>query len=113
MEITTEQHTENAPSLFDVAKIKHIVTDGVYIKTYFVPKGVKIYSKQFPTDHATILAYGSVLLDDGTTKTRFVAPAHYIFPANRRIPIVTLEDCVWYCIHPTDVTDVETLKELY
>lgn len=121
MEITQEHNLEKPQTvaqptrraLADVAKIKHIQSDDVYIKTYFVPKGMRLYSKQFPTEHVTILAYGSVLVDDNGVKTRFVAPAHYVFPANRRVEITTLEDSVWYCVHPTDVTDLETLQELY
>ena len=121
MEIIQEHNLEkpktiaDIPSraLADVAKIKHIQTDDVYVKTYFVPKGMKLYTKQFPTEHVSILAYGSVVVDDNGVKTKFVAPAHYIFPANRRVGIITLEDAVWYCVHPTDITDLETLKELY
>jgi len=96
-----------------VATMKHIQADGVYIQAYLVPKGTRLYSKFFPTDHVTILAHGSILMDDGETKKRYVAPAHHIFPANRRIAIVTIEDSVWYCVHATDETDLTTLEKKY
>lgn len=113
IEQPTEVNESPRPSLFDVAKIKHIVSDGVYIKTYFVPAGVKLYTKQFPEEHISILSLGSVLVTDGEKKTRYIAPAHVVIPANRRVEVVTLENSVWYCVHPTDVTDIEVLKELY
>jgi hypothetical protein len=113
VEQTPAVEKEVRPSLFDAAKIKHIVSDGVYIKTYFVPAGVKLYTKQFPEEHISILSLGSVLVDNGSQKTRYIAPAHVVIPANRRVEVVTLENSVWYCVHPTDVTDLETLKELY
>jgi hypothetical protein len=110
--INEEPQPRNVP-LAAIAKTKNIQAPGVYIKTYFVPKGVKLYSKFFPTEHVTILAHGSVLMIDDDQKTRYVAPAHYIFPANRRIGIVTLEDSVWYCIHPTEETDLAVLEKTY
>ena len=121
MEITQDHNLEKpqtvaelpSRALADVAKIKHIQSDDVYIKTYFVPQGMKLYTKQFPNEHVSILAHGSVVVNDNGVKTRFVAPAHYVFPANRRVSIITLENAVWYCVHPTDVTDLETLQELY
>lgn len=112
-ETVVEEPKPRAVPLAAIAKVKHIQADGVYIKTYFVPRATKLYSKFFPTDHVTILAHGSILMDDGDTQTKYVAPAHYVFPANRRIGIVTLEDSVWYCVHPTQETDLAVLEKKY
>ena len=112
-ETVVEEPQPRPVPLAAIAKIKHIRADGVYIKTYFVPKATKLYSKFFPKDHVTILAYGSILMDDGETQTRYVAPAHHVFPANRRIGIITLEDSVWYCVHPTQETDLAVLEKKY
>jgi hypothetical protein len=95
------------------AQVKHLLSDGVYIKAYHVAPGVKLVNKQFPTDHITILAKGSVVMEEEGVKVRFVAPAHFNFKANSRYVIGTLEECVWYCIHPTDETDLETLVEKF
>ena len=59
--LAIEQPQESEPRavpLAAVAQIKHIQADGVYVKAYFVPRGTKLYSKLFPTDHVTILAMG-------------------------------------------------------
>jgi len=100
-------------TLADKAQIKHIHSDGVYIKAYRVPAGLKIYSKRFPDDHVTILGQGSVVVEHGDENIKFVAPAHFVFEAMTRYTIHTLEDSVWYCVHATTETDPATLAELY
>jgi hypothetical protein len=100
-------------TLADMAKIKHIHSDGVYIKAYRVPAGLKIYSKRFPNDHVTILGQGSVVVENSDENIKFVAPAHFVFKAMTRYTIHTLEDSVWYCVHATTETDPTVLAELY
>jgi hypothetical protein len=110
---TTEDNAEARPSLAQNAQVKHLISDGVYVKAYHVAAGVKLVNKQFSTDHITILAKGSVIMEGEGTRVRFVAPAHFNFRADTRYVIGTLEECVWYCIHPTDETDLETLVEKF
>jgi hypothetical protein len=105
--------TLDRPTLADMAKIRHIHSDGVYIKAYRVPAGLKIYSKRFPNDHVTILGQGSVVVEHGDEKIKFLAPAHFVFEAMTRYTIHTLEDSVWYCVHATAETDPAVLTELY
>jgi hypothetical protein len=101
------------PTLADMAKIRHIHSDGVYIKAYRVPAGLKIYSKRFLNDHVTILGQGSVIVENGDKKLKFVAPAHFVFDAMTRYTVHTLEDSVWYCVHATAETDPAVLADLY
>jgi hypothetical protein len=100
-------------TLADKAQIKHIHSDGVYIKAYRVPAGLKIYSKRFADDHVTILGQGSVVVENGDERIKGIAPAHFVFEAMRRYTIYTLEDSVWYCVNATTETDPATLAELY
>jgi hypothetical protein len=93
--------------------LKHILAGGIYIKTYYVPRGAKIWTKQFAEDHVSILGKGSVLLEGAEGKVKFVAPAHCNIPAHARIGVIALEDSVWYCIHPTEETDLDLLNEKY
>lgn len=111
---TSLEEVSKQPPLLDVAKIKHILTDGVYVKAYLVPKGMRVTSKKFDHAHLIILAQGSMIreMPDGT-RVKYTAPAHYNLPADTRESGVTLEDCTWYCIHPTDETDPEVLWEKY
>ena len=96
-----------------VSEQKHIQSAGIYAKATYVKKNVKFYSKKLPTDHITILAGGEMVVFDGKTRTHYTAPASYNIPANTRIMCFSLTDCVYYCIHATDETDLERLKELY
>jgi hypothetical protein len=109
----SQDNAESRPSLAQNAQVKHLISDGVYVKAYHVAPGIKLVNKQFPTDHITILAKGSVIMEGEGTRVKFVAPAHFNFQADTRYVIGTLEECVWYCIHPTDETDLETLVEKF
>ena len=99
--------------LADVAQIRHIHSDGVYIKAFRVPSGLQFYTKRFTDEHISILGHGSVIVENGDKKLKFVAPAHFVFEAMTRYKIITLEDSVWYCIHATAETDQTVLDELY
>lgn len=101
------------PSFDEIVQIKHLQTDGIYVKAYRAPAGVRMYTKQFATDHMTILAQGTALLEVQSVKVRLVGPAHCVIPANTRVTVSLLEDSVWYCLHPTAETDIEQLKELF
>ena len=101
--------------LADVAKIKHILSDCVYIKEFIVPEGLKFYTKRFPDNHVSILAMGSVIIDNGHEKIKITAPMNVTLEAMTRYQIYTLEDSVWYCVHanPNNETDLTVLSEEY
>ena len=101
------------PSLKDLAKIKHIFGPGVYIKAFFVPKGITVVTKAFLEDHVTILAQGTVVVEDPDgIKTKYVA-AHTVFQQATRYRCTCIEDAVWYCVHPTEETDQSVLIKRY
>ena len=98
------------PPLKNLAKIKHIFSPNVYIKAFFVPASIRLVTKEFHEDHVTILAKGSVLMEDPQgKKIKYVAPVAIKLKAHSRYRVVTLEEAVWYCVHPTDETDQGTL----
>lgn len=96
-----------------ISKVKHIQADNVYIKSTYVPKNVKFYTKRTGDNHVAILAYGELVVEDGTDKSRLRAPANYVIPADRRLAIYTLTDCVFYCVHATPETDLTALDRKY
>jgi len=96
-----------------ISKLKHIQSDGVYIKATYVPANVKFYTKHTPDNHVAILAYGQLVMLDGEQKTHFSAPATYVIPSNSRIAFFTLTECVFYCVHATQETDLDTLDRIY
>lgn len=111
-----EQPVETVPTAVPfaaVSKTKHIQAEGVYIKSTLVPKNIKFYTKQTPDSHVAILAHGSILMDNGEQQTQFQAPATYVIPANSRIAFYTVTECVFYCVHATDKTNLEELDRIY
>jgi hypothetical protein len=100
--------------LKDLAKIKHIFGPSVYIKAFFVPKGITVVTKAFLEDHVTILAQGTVVVEDPDgVKTKYVAPAHTVFQQATRYRCTCIEDAVWYCVHPTEETDQSVFIKRY
>ena len=104
---------QQAP-LKDMAKVKHIFAPNVYLKAFFVPAGMRVITKAFLEEHVTILAKGSVVVEDPDgVKIKYVAPAHTVFKQGTRYRVITLEDAVWYCVHPTAETDQATVIKRY
>ena len=105
---------QSRPSLKDLAKIKHIFGPSVYIKAFFVPRGITVVTKAFLEDHVTILAQGTVVVEDPDgVKTKYLAPAHTVFQQATRYRCTCIEDAVWYCVHPTEETDQSVLIKRY
>jgi len=107
------QTAERRPNFDEIVQVKHLHTDGLYVKAYQAPAGTRMYTKQFATNHMTILARGTAVLEAEGQGVRLVAPVHCVIPANTRVRVSLLEDSVWYCLHPTAETDIERLKELF
>lgn len=101
------------PSFDELVQVKHLLTTGLYVKAYRAPAGVRIYTKQFDRDHMTILAQGTALLELEGNRVKLVGPAHCVIPAKTRVTVSLLEESVWYCLHPTELTDLQQLNQLF
>ena len=99
--------------LASMIKIKHILSDGVYIKTHIVPKGLQFYTKQFSDEHVSIWGMGSAIVDNGHEKIKLIAPMNIKIKAMTRYKVLVLEDSVFYCIHATNETDLQVLDKTY
>jgi len=96
-----------------VSESKNIQAPGVYTKATFVRGNVRFYTKKNSVDHIAILALGEMIVNDGVNKQHLRAPMHYIIPADTKVECFTLADCVFYCIHATEETDVDTLSQMF
>ena len=103
----------NSSEQSNVAKVKHILTDGVYVKTYLVPANMRVKSKTFDHAHLAILAQGSIIIKKSGESVKYLAPAHINIPKEIQVEVTTLEESVWYTIHPTDETDPTVLWEKF
>ena len=106
----TETLPDNRPSLKDLANTKHIFGPNVYIKAFFVPKGLTVITKAFREDHVTILAHGSVVVESPAgERIKYDAPAHTVFQQNTRYK-GKISDVKIYNRFFKDISEIESNK---
>lgn len=107
------ERTQKQPPLSEIVKTQYIKTEGVYMKCMWIPANTVFYNKRVPDTHVSILAMGVMALDNGERIIKGRAPMHYEIPAMTRYAMKTLTDCVIYCVHATELTDLEELDKIY
>lgn len=107
------ERTQKQPPLSEIVKTQYIKTEGVYMKVMWIPANTVFYNKRVPDTHVSILAQGIMALDNGKTIIKGQAPMHYEIPAMTRYAMKTLTDCVIYCVHATELEDLDELNSLY
>lgn len=106
-----DQHEHQFVPLDEQAsKLEHFFTDGVYARKIIVPAGTQVPSHKHAYDHLSILAQGRVRVSVGPITKEYVAPAMIEITKNLSHTISAVEDSVWFCIHATDATDIESLE---
>ena len=92
--------------------IHHDFSSGVYAKEARIPAGYLCVQHKHKFDHLSILATGSVelLVDDKVSVVH--APACLTIEAGKVHSIRAITDVMWYCIHATDCTDIESVDEV-
>lgn len=86
----------------------HFAPDGTrgYAKQMHLPAGTLVLSHSHPTDHASCLASGRVIVrTDESAPREFAAPDIVFIKAGLVHSIAAIEDSVWFCIHDIEVTD--------
>lgn len=81
--------------------IHHYFGGGVYMKETFIPAGYKLLQHKHRFEHLSLLASGHALVN----AVGYRGPAVVTIPANLPHEVIALTDCIWYCIHATEVTD--------
>ncbi len=95
-----------------VDAIAHYFSDGVYAKQMYLEKGHIARSHKHVYDHLSILASGSVDVLCNGVKTAFTAPSCIDIKAGIEHEIIAHEDSTFFCVHRTDVTDLEHIDEV-
>lgn len=104
-------HDQNFVQLDEESsKTEHFFTQGLYAKKSIVPAGTQVPSHRHVYDHLSILAQGRVRVSVGPITKEYVAPAMIEIKKNLVHTISVVEDSVWFCVHATDATDVESLE---
>lgn len=85
---------------------------GLYAREMRVKAGAVITSKVHKFAGLSILSKGRMLLykGDGTTE-EVSAGFHIVAPAGTKRAALVLEDAVWTCMHPTDLTDLDLIEQ--
>ena len=96
----------------DILGVKHHFSDGLYAKESFIPKGALLTQHKHTYSHLSILAKGSVIVKVDENIQEYVAPACIEIKDNKNHSVFALEDCVWYCIHATEETDVNNIDSV-
>lgn len=92
--------------------IQHHFSDNLYAKECLFPKGAQIIQHKHKYDHLAILAKGKVKVVVDDEVFNIEAPHCFNIKANKHHGVLALEDCVWYCIHATDETDVDNIDKV-
>lgn len=77
------------------------------------PKDSYIRQHKHEYSHLSILASGKVLVKKNDEDAEeLVAPVCINIEARKNHSILALEDCVWFCIHATDETDINKIDNV-
>ena len=91
---------------------KHHFSDNLYAKEMRIPAGFTAGMHKHKYSHLSILAKGRALIKTDEYNQEIVAPHCLDMQAEIRHTIEAIEDCVWFCIHATDETDVSKVDEV-
>lgn len=91
--IKSIKSSDDALSRVDLPHVNYYA-DGVYVRTLNIPAGVAIVGKIHKTDHVFGLVKGEIIVDDGGSKHRIVAPEFFVVKAGAQRVIVAVEDAM-------------------
>lgn len=96
--------------------IRHIFTDGLYVREVTVPKGTVLTSKIHKVQHQFFVLKGSILVwDESGIGKQVFAPFIGVTEPNTRRMAYALEETVWATAHPNPLNlDLDSLeKEIF
>ena len=86
-------------------QIQHHFAPNIYAKQMHLPASHVAQSHKHTFDHLSILALGSALLEVDGVVAPHGAGSAILIKANAVHTITALTDCIWFCIHATEITD--------
>ena len=95
----------------DLGTVHHF-SDGLYTKEMHIPKGFVAITHAHAYSHLSILSKGSVVVRTDDKIQTYQSPACLEIKKGIHHSIEALEDSVWYCIHATDETDVDSIDKV-
>jgi quercetin dioxygenase-like cupin family protein len=106
-----DHHEQKFVELEEIAtEMEHFFTEGVYARKMLIPAGTQVPTHKHAYDHLSILAQGRVRVAVGRVAKEYVAPAMIEIKKDIAHTLSAVEDSVWFCVHATDATDIESLE---
>lgn len=111
--VELEQHIKDLPQV--EIPLEHHFAPGVYARVIYIPAGVVLTGKIHKTLHMCILAQGTihVTVDNGEHAEVYEGFCIFNAPAGSKKAIYAETDSVFINIHPTDLTDIEEIEEVF
>jgi len=106
-----QHNQEIVPMNEEASQIEHFFTEGVYARKMMISKGTQVPTHKHVYDHLSILAQGRVRVSTGSIIQEYAAPAMIEIRKDIAHTITAVEDSVWFCIHATTATDIESLEQ--
>jgi len=103
--------TDVVPLDEESTQMEHFFSEGIYARKMVISAGTRVPTHKHVYDHLSILAQGRVRVAVGPVSKEYVAPAMIEIKKNIAHTIMAVEDSVWFCVHATTATDVESLEQ--
>jgi quercetin dioxygenase-like cupin family protein len=97
--------------LAKVFQMEHHFSDGLYAKKARIRPGQWLVQHKHNYEHMSILAQGRCLVTVEGKTTEYVAPTAIIIAAGAEHKVFAIEETVWYCVHATEATTVDEVRE--
>jgi len=91
--------------------VRHDFSKGVYARTITIPAGLIITGEIHKYENLNILSKGSMRVLVGDTIEEVEAPFITVSPPGTKRIAYTLSECVWTCIHGTNETNLNKIKD--
>ena len=96
----------------DACPLKHIFTDGLYIREMTGLKGRIVVTKIHKTTHPFFVLKGDVSILTEKGEERIKAPYFGITQAGTKRIGYFHEDTIWITVHATEETDLEKIEDI-
>lgn len=95
-------------------EVKHIFTEGVYIREIFLPAGSLVVGKLHRHNHFNFISKGEVTVFTKDGLATYTAPVSMISTAGTKRAVYAHTDVVWSTVHhnPENETDLAKLEAM-
>jgi|TARA_R110000823_G_scaffold135489_1_gene264681 hypothetical protein len=90
----------------------HYFTEGMYLRSLFIPEGIVVVGEVHRHPHFTILAEGKSTIVSQDGKMDVEAPFVFISTPFAKRSVYSTTDCTWITVHknPDNETDIDTVE---